>query len=209
MCSNCCLLYFCKMNYLAHAYLSFNEPEILTGNMISDFVKGKKKFDFPQQIQKGIALHRAIDEFTDRHEETRKAKLFFRPVYGLYSGAFIDIVYDHFLATDRNEFPNDELAFFSKKAYEQLQAHENSFPEKFHQIFHYMKLHDWLYNYQFKEAISKSFRGLVHRAAYMDDSSTAFDVFENKYDELKKCYKIFFPLLKEFAFQKFNGLIES
>ncbi len=35
------------MNYLAHAYLSFNDPEILVGNMISDFVKGKKKFDYP------------------------------------------------------------------------------------------------------------------------------------------------------------------
>ena len=33
------------MNYLAHAYLSFNDPEILVGNMISDFVKGKKKAD--------------------------------------------------------------------------------------------------------------------------------------------------------------------
>jgi acyl carrier protein phosphodiesterase len=36
------------MNYLAHAYLSFNDPEILVGNMISDFVKGKKKFDSPR-----------------------------------------------------------------------------------------------------------------------------------------------------------------
>ncbi len=35
------------MNYLAHAYLSFNDPDVLAGNMISDFVKGKKKFDYP------------------------------------------------------------------------------------------------------------------------------------------------------------------
>ncbi len=35
------------MNYLAHAYLSFGDPDILAGNMISDFVKGKKKFDYP------------------------------------------------------------------------------------------------------------------------------------------------------------------
>ena len=103
------------MNYLAHACLSFNHPEILTGNMISDFVKGKKKFDYSAQIQKGIALHRAIDEFTDAHEETRNAKLFFKPGYGLYAGAFVDIVYDHFLANDENEFANDELASFSKK----------------------------------------------------------------------------------------------
>ena len=62
------------MNYLAHAYLSFNHPEILTGNMISDFVKGKKKFDYPTTIQKGIMLHRAIDQFTDTHEATKEAK---------------------------------------------------------------------------------------------------------------------------------------
>jgi acyl carrier protein phosphodiesterase len=29
------------MNYLAHAVLSFQQPDILTGNMISDFVKGR------------------------------------------------------------------------------------------------------------------------------------------------------------------------
>lgn len=194
------------MNYLAHAFLSFNDPGILTGNMISDFVKGKKKFDYPLQIQKGITLHRAIDEFTDGHEETRKAKLFFKPDYGLYSGAFVDIVYDHFLALDHSEFSNNELASFSIKTYAQLRTHENSFPEKFHQLFYYMELHDWLYNYQFKEAISKSFRGLVHRASYMHDSSAAFLIFEANYDALKKCYERFFPLLKEFAFQKLNEL---
>jgi acyl carrier protein phosphodiesterase len=195
------------MNYLAHAYLSFNEPGILAGNMISDFVKGKKKFDYPLQIQKGIMLHRSIDEFTDMHEETRKAKLFFKPAYGLYAGAFMDIVYDHFLAIDNNEFANDALASFSKKTYVQLQENENFFPEKFHQVFYYMQLHDWLYNYQYKEAITKSFRGLVHRAAYMNDSSAAVSVFERHYDELQKHYELFFPSLKQFAVQKFNELI--
>ena len=197
------------MNYLAHAWLSFNDPEILAGNMISDFVKGKKKFDYPAQIQKGIALHRAIDEFTDRHEETRKAKAFFRAEYGLYAGAFVDIIYDHFLATDSDEFPEHGLASFSKKAYLQLQAKEDLFPEKFRQLFYYMQVHDWLYNYQFTEAIDKSFRGLMQRAAYINDVTAAFSIFENNYAELKKCYEIFFPLLKKFAFHQFNELIST
>ena len=71
------------MNYLAHAYLSFNQQEILVGNMISDFVKGKTKFNYPEGIQKGIALHRAIDEFTDTHPATKEAAAFFRPAYRL------------------------------------------------------------------------------------------------------------------------------
>src|SRR5215469_17022272 len=94
---------FYVMNYLAHAYLSFDQPEIVVGNMISDFVKGKKRFEFPEQIQKGIMLHRSIDAFTDEHAATKKAKEVFKPVVGLYAGAFIDIVYDHFLALDANE----------------------------------------------------------------------------------------------------------
>ena len=92
------------MNYLAHAWLSFGQRDILVGNMISDFVKGKKRFDYSEPVQKGITLHRAIDTFTDEHEATKEAKKFFKPVVGLYAGAFMDIVYDHFLATDENEF---------------------------------------------------------------------------------------------------------
>ena len=72
--------------------------------MTSDFIKGRKKFDYPDNIQKGIMLHRAIDTFTDDHEATKEAKNIFRPAYRLYSGAFVDVVYDHFLATDENEF---------------------------------------------------------------------------------------------------------
>src|SRR5215471_10788786 len=101
------------MNYLAHAYLSFQQPAILVGNMISDFVKGKKKFDFDDEIQKGIHLHRLIDEFTDEHAVTKEAKQVFKPYVGLYAGAFIDVAYDHFLANDENEFSKDSLWLFA------------------------------------------------------------------------------------------------
>lgn len=84
------------MNYLAHAYLSFNDEPTLVGNMISDYIKGKKKFDYSLPIQQGIQLHRFIDEFTDFHVATKEAKQFFKPSVGLYAGAFVDVVYDHF-----------------------------------------------------------------------------------------------------------------
>src|SRR3982750_1233909 len=97
------------MNFLAHAYLSFNDPQILAGNMISDFVKGRDKFSFSGKIQQGIALHREIDQFTDVHPATQKAKSIFRPSYRLYSGAIMDVLYDHFLANDASVFDDDSL----------------------------------------------------------------------------------------------------
>ena len=188
------------MNYLAHAYLSFDQPGILVGNMISDFVKGKTKFTYPPGIQNGIMLHRAIDEFTDAHPATKKAAAFFRPAYRLYSGAFVDVVYDHFLALDKNEFKNTQtLQNFTEHVYKTLDENYSLLPPRFQNTFPLMKQHNWLFNYQYRVGIEKSFGGLVYRAAYINESATAFAVFNKNYNELKDCYKMFFPSLKKFA----------
>ena len=55
------------MNYLAHFYLSNHDKNLIVGNYIADDVKGKAYLDYPLEIQKGILLHRKIDDFTDNH----------------------------------------------------------------------------------------------------------------------------------------------
>ena len=187
------------MNYLAHAYLSFGDAEILAGNILSDFIKGKKKFEYPIRIQQGITLHRAIDEFTDNHSATAEAKEFFKPAYGLYSAAFIDIVYDHFLALDKTIFPDYALADFARETYRKLKLSQSFFPDRFRDVFPYMETHNWLYNYQFQEGIFRSFGGLVHRAKYMNDPKPACDIFKTNYIELGKIYQKFFPELLKFV----------
>jgi acyl carrier protein phosphodiesterase len=187
------------MNYLAHAKLSFNDPDLLIGNMIADFVKGKVKLTFSERIQSGIVLHRAIDEFTDRHPATIEAKQFFRPHYRLYSSAFIDIVYDHFLALDENEFSSASLDKFSQDVYLHLENNIDVLPLRFQHILPSMKKYNWLYNYRYKEGIEKSFGGLVRRAKYMEESDTAFGIFNQHYDKLKECYGEFFLTVKAFV----------
>ncbi len=187
------------MNYLAHAYLSFDLPEVLVGNLISDFVKGKKKFDYPAGIQLGIALHRSIDQFTDEHPATRRAMSIFQPDYRLYSAAFVDVAYDHFLANDKNEFAGNALPEFSQQVYNTLGEYGGYFPSSFASMFPYMKQYDWLYNYRLPGGIQRSFEGLARRARYIRESQTAFALFEKHYAELEQCYQAFFPALKEFS----------
>ena len=194
------------MNYLAHAYLSFNHPEILVGNMISDFVKGKKKFDYPASVQNGIMLHRYIDTFTDGHEATKEAKEVFRPVYRLYSGAFVDVVYDHFLAIDENEFPGEALFSFSQQVYASLDNYTQWMPERFAVMFPYMKQHNWLLNYSTRPGTCKSLGGVVKRSAYLTESETAFHLFEKHYQLLQDCYRHFWTYMKPFAQQQFELL---
>lgn len=194
------------MNFLAHARLSFNDPEILVGNMISDFVKGKKKFDYPPRIQQGIYLHRCIDEFTDTHAATREAKEFFRPAYRLYAGAMVDVVYDHFLAQDEAEFTDASLRRFAQEVYKTLEAHKRWLPERFAGMFPYMQSHDWLYNYRNRQGAHNSLAGLVRRAAFLTDSSEAVAVLERYYGELDGYYKAFWAEMKPYARQKFEEL---
>jgi acyl carrier protein phosphodiesterase len=184
------------MNYLAHAYLSFNRPGILAGNMISDYVKGKKKYEYPEQIQQGIAVHREIDRFTDMHSVTKEAKEIFRPSYRLYAGSLMDVIYDHFLALDENEFTDESLKAFTINTYAMLDQFTDHFPEKFSRMYPYMKTQNWLYNYRYRQGIEKSLAGVVRRAKYLEESDTAYLLFNEHYNKLKDLYQLFFPELK-------------
>jgi len=195
------------MNYLAHAYLSFNNEEILLGNMSSDFIKGKKKFDYSLGIQKGITLHRSIDTFTDSHPSTAAAKKYFQDAVGTYSGAFVDVAYDHFLATDVNEFPNEnDLQAFAAQTYQQLQKNIPLLPERLQKMIPYMQTQNWLFNYSTYGGIERSFEGVSRRAVYLDDYAKAYQAFTDNYNELKTCYTSFFPDVKKFALYQFQLL---
>ena len=198
------------MNYLAHAWLSFNHPQILVGNMISDFIKGKKQFDYPSIIHKGIQLHRAIDNFTDSHEATQQLKLFFKPQYRLYAGAFADVVYDHFLATDEAEFLTEaDLNRFATTTYQVLETNFTILPEAFQKMLPYMKEYNWLYNYRYKWGIEKSFAGLARRARYLPESAVAFELFNENYDAMRLIYQQFFPEIKRFTAHQMQQLLNT
>lgn len=194
------------MNFLGHAFLSFNHPQVMVGNMISDFVKGKSQFSYPKQIHEGIKLHRYIDTFTDQHIATKEARKVFAPVYRLYSGAITDIVYDHFLANDKNIFQNKHLDIFSKEVYQNLEQHHMHLPPKFLLMLPYMRHQNWLFNYSTKEGIERSLYGMVRRSAYLTDHKTAFELFNGQYNTLHDCYNNFIEDVKRFAKQQFDKL---
>lgn len=175
--------------------------------MISDFVKGKKKFDYPPGIQQGIMLHRYIDTFTDSHAATKEAKEVFRPHYRLYSGAFVDVVYDHFLATDTAEFTGKSLFDFSQQVYSDLDKQKMWLPEQFALFFPYMKEHNWLFNYRTAAGTAKSLAGVVRRSAYLTESETARQLFEKHYQLLQDCFRHFWASVKPFTRKQLDLLL--
>ncbi|NIG52664.1 ACP phosphodiesterase [Chitinophaga sp. Cy-1792] len=185
------------MNHLAHAYLSFHDPELITGNLIADFIKGKKQLELQTpEIQKGIRLHRAIDTYTDQHPMTAAAKQFFRPAVGLYAGVFTDLAFDHFLATDPLYFSDESLYTFTRFVYAQIIERKAQLPATFLEMFKYMYDFDWLYNYRTTDGIGRAIKGVTRRAQYLETSpDIVFATFIEHYEGLKKCYQSFFPEL--------------
>lgn len=191
------------MNFLAHSYLSFSEEQ-LVGNMIADFVKNRDVARLPESIQKGIKLHRAIDTFTDAHPLIHEAKAPFRPLVRLYSGAFVDVVFDYFLANDTTENSQREWQEHSREVYAVLRRYEEFLPEVFKKVLDKMQQDDWLNNYRNEWGIEYSFRNVVNKAQFLDKTTNVFPTFLANKDFLREKYEIFFPEIKSFA-QDFVG----
>ena len=186
------------MNFLAHSYLSFSEEQ-LVGNMIADFVKNRDVARLPESIQKGIKLHRAIDTFTDAHPLIHEAKAPFRPLVRLYSGAFVDVAFDYFLANDTTENSQCEWQEHSQRVYAVLRRYEEFLPEVFKKVLDKMQQDDWLYNYRNEWGIEYSFRNVVNKAQFLDKTANVFPAFLANKDFLREKYEIFFPEIKSFA----------
>ena len=186
------------MNFLAHSYLSFSEEQ-LVGNMIADFVKNRDVARLPESIQKGIKLHRAIDTFTDAHPLIHEAKAPFRPLVRLYSGAFVDVAFDYFLANDTTENSQREWQEHSQRVYAVLRRYEEFLPEVFKKVLDKMQQDDWLYNYRNEWGIEYSFRNVVNKAQFLDKTTNVFPAFLANKDFLCEKYEIFFPEIKSFA----------
>lgn len=181
------------MNFLAHAYLSFNEPEILTGNMIADAIKGKELNNYPGQIKKGILLHRSIDAYTDQHELVKKTRKIFYPVIRHYALVISDVIYDHFLGANWNRYSKENLVDFSIRSYHDLERNRQYFPEKFARIFPYMKEDNWFVMYSAKPGIYKTIERLSYRSKEFIWAKETIRIFDEHYTELEKHFLEFFP----------------
>jgi acyl carrier protein phosphodiesterase len=194
------------MNYLAHAYLSFHQEEILVGNFIGDFVKGKMMNDFPQGIRHGIQLHRAIDKFTDSHPLVRAGQTYLRPKFGHYATVITDIFFDYFLGKNWNKFSNQSLEDFIEETFQTLEKHSEFFPERFSKMFYWMRKDNWLLHYATLEGIQKSLIGLSNRTRFDSKMELAHLALIEREAEFELIFFAFFEDLETFAQAKLTEL---
>lgn len=191
------------MNYLAHFYLSDNQPDLLVGNFIADQVKGKQIELLPKGIAHGVKLHRFIDDFTDHHPIVEQSKERLRKRYRKYAGVIVDIYYDHFLASLWDEFSEQNLKDFSMQVYQELDKHTNVMPAICRNlILPTMKEQDWLCAYASFKGIEQSLYGLSRRTTLDSQIQYAVQELKQDYPLFLTEFKLFLPELKQ-AVNKF------
>ena len=181
------------MNFLAHIYLSGEMGDLMVGNFIGDFVKGKKFHDYSHQMVKGIKLHREIDWYTDHHKIVDKSKDRLWKKYRHYAGVIIDMFYDHFLARDWYVYSSETLEEFTQKAYAVLMKKKNLLPENARYILYYMVKHDWLLAYQHIDGIERALLGMSRRTKFQSHMEKATQDLRADYQLFGEEFHEFFP----------------
>ncbi|MBL6447866.1 DUF479 domain-containing protein [Fulvivirga sp. 29W222] len=187
------------MNFLAHLYLSGNNEEIIVGNFIGDFVKGKSYEVYSKDIQLGILLHRNIDEYTDHHKVVLRSKKRLWGKYRHYAAVIVDIFYDHFLAVNWTDFHNSPLTDYAQYIYELIQSYENQLPKGVKHMLPYMIKHNWLLNYANTNGIHDALSGMARRTTFKSKMDEAVNDLKHHYDEFEGEFKVFFPDVQAFA----------
>jgi acyl carrier protein phosphodiesterase len=119
----------------------------------------------------------------------QRAKVWFRETYGLYCGAVLDTLFDHFLANDPSLFPSQEsLLQFTQDTYNKLEKNRQYLAAPFLAYFPHMKEHNWLLGYRNLLGVQRSLKGLERRAKYIPSTDKAYQLFIRHYYELNQCY---------------------
>jgi acyl carrier protein phosphodiesterase len=185
------------MNFLAHAHLSGNDEKVIIGNFIADRVKGNSWKNYPHDIQKGILLHRFIDDFTDSHTINKNSSRILQPYFGKYSGVVTDVVNDHFLSVLWSEFHHADLSYFISFTYDVLKKHETFLPEITKQMVPIMISQDWLGSYIHLEGIADVLRRMSKRTPFESGMEKSLEPLQKHLSELKQNFIVFYPELIE------------
>lgn len=187
------------MNHLAHALLAGSDDDVLLGSLMGDFVRGAIDRELAVGIRDGIALHRAIDVFTDTHPLIVDARAQFRPPYRRYAGILLDIWFDHLLARDFAQWSATPLATFNRRVIDVLDREHARLPENLQRFSRYMRVEGLLATYADRDVIARVLAGVGSRLKR--DNPLADGLIEIKRLErvLGDVFVVFFPQLSEHA----------
>lgn len=196
------------MNFLIHLYLADHNDDPLIGQLLGDFVKGRRKMErYDKTIQAAILFHRKIDAYSDTHAVTRSSRNCISSQRRRFAGVIVDVCYDHFLSRHWKRFSRETLTAFTKRVYTGLNECKTMLTDRQKFILSRMISHDWLGSYFHLEHIGTALDRIAGRLTHGERFLGSIAEVEANYRRLEKDFSLFFPDLIDFSRSYKQGVV--
>lgn len=177
------------MNYLGHLMVLPDAGLTTLGNLLGDFFKGRVTGIAPIDLRVGVALHREIDRFTDRHPVVQRSVSRIDPQRRRVAAVLVDVFYDHFLAqgVDIDALRPDLL------------AHAAHLPEDLRGLPGRMLTTGWLGSYASIEGIAMVLKRMQQRRKRIVGLEGAEVELHRHHEALAADVREFFPEVQQFT----------
>lgn len=184
------------MNWLAHVLLSEPTAAFRIGNLLPDLMNASELTELPVVFQPGVACHRRIDAFTDKHPVVRRSIHRVSAKHRRFAPILMDVFYDHFLSVTWEQHCEQQLETFLIDTYASFDTHSNQLPATVFGHLHQMRTEDWLGSYRDIAGIRLTLERISRRFRRRVELGTAVTELENNYGDLRGDFEEFFPELR-------------
>lgn len=182
------------MNFLAHLWLADGDDGLRLGAMLGDFVRGGvEDSQLPPEVQKGIQLHRFIDQFMDGLPELAELRQKFDAPFRRYAGIIIDVAFDHELARRWEEYSDLSLQQFDTDVRELLARYQALLPDELKGFMRYADQRGLFAAYQDKDEILYSLAGVGRRLSRSNPLDRVDEIWDELAEDLSAGFEQVFP----------------
>lgn len=184
------------MNWLAHVLLSEPTSAFRIGNLLPDLMSASELATTPALFQRGIACHRSIDTFTDRHPIFRRSVQRISTSYRRFAPILVDVFYDHFLSISWERHWPQPLEAFLTDLYTSFDQQRDQLPATVFGHLHQMRTQNWLGSYQDMAGVRLTLERISRRFQRRVELSPAVAELEQNYENLRVDFTEFFLELR-------------
>lgn len=169
----------------------------MLANLYGDFVKGKDYTYLPDIVQKGVYLHRKIDDFIDHHPLVKEIRLKLYKELPKVAGIAMDLYFDHLLAKSwsqyhqqpLNQFIDDFFEFALQKENQTFQKINFSYPPQFIQLLTLIEEQSWIKRYKKMEGLEMASTGLSKRISFPNNLDHSNHIFLNYESDIRYVFQ--------------------
>jgi len=185
------------MNYLAHTFLSVDDPYQLMGNIWGDLLRPRDYDSLHPDLLKGLQRHRIIDTYTDHHASVHVIFNLLRPYQGKYTPVVADVLMDFMLSKYWHRFSPMSLEAYCADKYKVVEEYLYLIPEPLQPRINRMVSHRWLESCKDKDRMEQTLKMLSRRATFENKIPEAMIPYELHETVMDEMFLSFFEELRQ------------